>query len=723
MVRNDEVLAQLNRIVGSSVFVNSARSKQFLEYCVNCSLRGDTSHLKETSIAVDVFLREASYDPKSDPIVRVHARRVREKLEIYYRTTGRQDPITIGLPKGSYVPHFGRSATWPGLPLVPPEAPSQQVDTPELPSVSVQHSHWPLLASIAILIAAVALTYLIRTRNKPRTLTLASLKPVSVLPPDVMDAAWSRDGKTVAFTRMSETDGEPHVYTVSLQGSQNPQRLSQGTFDEFRPAWSPDSHQIAFIRILDILHFVIVRRDIASGKEAVSRPFVTYFPMDVDPPTLDWSPDGKSFLTTEQVSPDTPIRLIRMRIQDGERTNLTSPPIGSTGDVEGRFSPDGQTIAFRRGGLGDLYVVGVDGESSHKAVALTTDNRGVRGIAFTADGKNILFGSQRDASDSFGIFSISTAGGAITPVTPAEFEAFSPSPVEKNLFSLRHLEVTTQIVEVSRASSTELPTLPGSTVDQAATYSPDGTSIVFISNRSGSEELWVYRRNTTPQQLTHYNGEGFLFTPHWSPDGRFIAFGYRRNGATNVMIYELKTGQMRTLTHTQSRNFNPVFSHDGRYVFFSSNADGSPRIWRIAADGSQAAEPLFIQGTSNFVPSPDGQWLYYLDRHDPMTLNRASLQDGTTQEIYRSEGRPAFFNSFVVTHEGIYLAVSNQNERQIHIERIDPNSFQAKTVWRIAPYPVTVVLAEQNFDVAPDGSRLLTTHMTDHSSMFFATIR
>lgn len=723
MVRDEEVLAQLNRIVGSSVFVNSARSKQFLEYCVNCSLRGDTSHLKETSIAVDVFLREASYDPKSDPIVRVHARRVREKLEIYYRTTGRQDPITIDLPKGSYVPHFERSATWPGLPLVSPEAPLQQVAPPESPSTSVQHSRWPLFASIAILIAAVALTYLIRTSHKPHTMTLASLKPVSVLPPDVMDAAWSHDGKTVAFTRMSDVDGAPHVYTVSLQGSQNLQRLSQGPFDEFRPVWSPDNRQLAFIRVLDIVHFVIVRRDIVSGKEVVSRPFVTYFPMDIDPPTLDWSPDGRSFLTVEQVSPDTPIRLIRMRIQDGERMYLTSPPIGSTGDVEGRFSPDGQTIAFRRGGLGDLYVVGIDGESSHKAIALTTDNRGVRGIAFTADGKNILFGSQRDVSDVFGIFSISTAGGAITPVTPAEFEAVSPSPVENRLFSLRHLEVITQIVEISRASSTELPTLPGSTVDQAATYSPDGTSIVFISNRSGSEELWMYRRNTIPQQLTHYNGEGFLFTPHWSPDGRFITFGYRHNGATNVTIYELKTGQMRTLTHTQSRNFNPVFSHDGRYVFFSSNADGSPRIWRIAADGSQAAEPLFIQGTSNFVPSPDGQWLYYLDRHDPMTLNRASLQDGTTQEIYRSEGRPAFFNSFVVTHEGIYLAVSNQNERQIHIERIDPNSFQAKTVWRIAAHPVTAALAEQNFDVAPDGSRLLTTHMTDHSSMFFATIR
>ncbi len=723
MVRDEEVLAQLNRIMVSSVFANSARSKQFLEYCVNCSLRGDPSHLKETSIAVDVFLREASYNPKIDPIVRVHARRVREKLEIYYRTTGRRDPITIELPKGSYVPQFGRSAARPEPTIALPEAQSQQTTSPK--PESSQHPRRSLFAGVAVLIAALVLTltYWMRGSHRPHTIELASLKPASALPANVIDAVWSRDGKTVAFTRASEVDGRPYLYTVNLQAGQGPQRLTHGTLAEFRPSWSPDSRQLAFVRMLDAVHFAIVRRDIASGKEEVSRPFITYFPMDIDPPTLDWSPDGTSFLTVEEVSPDTPIRLIRMRIQDGERTYLTSPPIGSTGDVEGKFSPDGRTIAFRRGGLGDLYIVGSDGESNRKAVALTTDNRGVRGIAFTADGKNILFGSHRDASDAFSICSIPVTGGKATPVTPADFEALSPSPVKSDLFSLRHLEVITQMIEVGSDSNTELPTLPGSAVDQAATYAPDGKSIVFISNRSGSEELWLYRRNTAPKQLTHFNGEGFLFTPHWSPDGHLVTFGYRRNGATNVMIYSLESGQMRSLTHTQSRNFNPIFSHDGRYVFFSSNEDGSPRIWRIAVDGKQAAEPLFIQGTSNFAPSPDGQWLYYLDRHEPMTLNRASLQDGTTQEIYRSEDRPAFFNSFVVTREGIYLAVSSMNEQQIRIDRINPNSFQTKTVWKIAAYPVTGALVEQNFDVAPDGSRLLTTHMTDHSSMFFATIR
>jgi len=109
MVQETEIDAQMRRILKSSAFANSARSRQFLEFCVERVKRGESSQLKETTIAVEVFLRAPDYDPKSDPIVRVHARRVREKLDLYYRTIGTHDPIKIDLPKGGYVPHILRT--------------------------------------------------------------------------------------------------------------------------------------------------------------------------------------------------------------------------------------------------------------------------------------------------------------------------------------------------------------------------------------------------------------------------------------------------------------------------------------------------------------------------------------------------------------------------------------------------------------------------------------
>ena len=68
-------------------------------------LQDDRTALKETMIAVEVFGRPAStFDPRTDTIVRVEARRLRARLSDYYRTDGRQAPIRIELPVGSYVP-------------------------------------------------------------------------------------------------------------------------------------------------------------------------------------------------------------------------------------------------------------------------------------------------------------------------------------------------------------------------------------------------------------------------------------------------------------------------------------------------------------------------------------------------------------------------------------------------------------------------------------------
>jgi serine/threonine-protein kinase len=73
---------------------------------VSEAIAGRQSDLKEYVIGVQVFRKEESFDPRTDPIVRVQARRLRAKLVRYYREEGRTDPLTIDLPKGGYAPVF-----------------------------------------------------------------------------------------------------------------------------------------------------------------------------------------------------------------------------------------------------------------------------------------------------------------------------------------------------------------------------------------------------------------------------------------------------------------------------------------------------------------------------------------------------------------------------------------------------------------------------------------
>ena len=97
---------QLVRILNSGPFHQSQRRQRFLEYLVNETLAGRGERLKAYNVALEVFDRPETFDPVTDPLVRIEAARLREKLREYYGTDGQSDPIHIDLPKGTYTPQI-----------------------------------------------------------------------------------------------------------------------------------------------------------------------------------------------------------------------------------------------------------------------------------------------------------------------------------------------------------------------------------------------------------------------------------------------------------------------------------------------------------------------------------------------------------------------------------------------------------------------------------------
>ncbi|MGO4624280.1 hypothetical protein AB4Z34_19050 [Ensifer sp. 2YAB10] len=119
-----EILVQLDRIRQSAEFDAPERDRKFLTYVIEEALAGRGDRIKAYSIATEVFGRDSSFDPQTDPAVRIEAGRIRRALERYYLVAGRTDPIIISIPKGAYVPTFERRVdVWlpPGKD-VPPSA-------------------------------------------------------------------------------------------------------------------------------------------------------------------------------------------------------------------------------------------------------------------------------------------------------------------------------------------------------------------------------------------------------------------------------------------------------------------------------------------------------------------------------------------------------------------------------------------------------------------------
>jgi tetratricopeptide (TPR) repeat protein len=99
----EDILEHLQVLLKSDAFRGARRHRRLLRYLVDHMLKDTNDHLKETTLALDVFDRSpADFDSNHDTIVRVEARRLRDRLERYYKGDGATATIELRLPIGSY---------------------------------------------------------------------------------------------------------------------------------------------------------------------------------------------------------------------------------------------------------------------------------------------------------------------------------------------------------------------------------------------------------------------------------------------------------------------------------------------------------------------------------------------------------------------------------------------------------------------------------------------
>jgi TolB-like protein len=110
----EEVRAELDRLLRSALFLQSDRLGRFLRFAIENALAGNTDLLKEYVIGTEVYDRKPPYHPSQDSIVRTEARRLRAKLKEYYESEGKQNPVFIYFRPGAYVPLFRRNESLAG---------------------------------------------------------------------------------------------------------------------------------------------------------------------------------------------------------------------------------------------------------------------------------------------------------------------------------------------------------------------------------------------------------------------------------------------------------------------------------------------------------------------------------------------------------------------------------------------------------------------------------
>ncbi len=701
---SDSVIrGQLDRILASAVFSRSHQLRRFLSFIVEQALSGQGHTLKESVLARELYGKGTDFDGGTDPVVRVDARRLRDKLREYYE--GRSDPVVISLPKGSYVPVFGGNAASPTHTESPVAITALQEGRP------VTDFRRASLVVVAVALGAVAATTVVWRALRTSADAPAQLLPLASYQGREGPPALSPDGNLVAFAWAGGDEGATDIY-VRAVASEALRRLTETPEWELDPAWSPDGHSIAFVRDRQ---GVFTMSQLGGAERQVS----------ASGTHVAWGADSKSVLIRDRQGQSGPFGIHQVFLDTLERRRLTQAPVGD-GDYRFEVSPDGKSLAFIRyekRGIADLYVVPMGGGEPRR---LTNWSAMLTGLSWTPDGREVVYSVEEPAATRLWRLHANSANPArgspiadipATAVYPSISRPMPGQPARLAFQTImQDVDLHMMALEARLVNGTiESKAFSNSTRHEgSARFSPDGSRIALMSSRSGGPELWVAGRDGSGlQQITSLGAPGLL-VGGWSPDGARIAFEAAIAGNTDVYLVGSDGGHLRRLTAEPSIDGVPSWSGDGKWIYFASTRAGViPDAWRLPAHGGQA---IRLTQNGGFEPreSPDGRHLFYLDR-GPGSLPSAGTARlmrvplvGGQEELVLERVRPFLWS---VTEAGIVFLTREQD-----FDAIDVYRFSDQRVSRVGRLGFRIPPIYPHMMVSRDGRWALATKMVRFDS-------
>lgn len=310
------------------------------------------------------------------------------------------------------------------------------------------------------------------------------------------------------------------------------------------------------------------------------------------------------------------------------------------------LSPDGQAIVYssRASGTWDIYLKRI-GET--QAVNLTPDGQHVDlAPAFSPDGSRIAFSSSRDGH---GIFLIDSDGRNLTKLAT---DGYNPA------------------------------------------WSPDGREIAFAEDR-----IFDYEgRNHSHSRLFSVNVstgdrrvicEDDAVQPNWSPNGHRIAYwGIHKGGRRDIWTIPAAGGEAVAVTDDRATDWNPVWSRDGKQLYFLSDRGGSMNLWRVAIDELSGrvigqVEPATLPSASSqhLSFSADGRTLVYVEMNRRESAFQVDFDPSKNsiigQPVQITQGIRRFSNSEISPDEKSLVFVSAA-EAQEDVYIIDRETAQLR---------------------------------------------
>lgn len=585
--------------------------------------------------------------------------------------------------------------------------PAAITPAPETPSVFRSKPALYGLAA-ACVIAAAAAVFLLGPKMLGDSSGIAenyNVLPLTSFVGREFEPAISPDGSRVAFIWDGGSDAfDVYVKTI---GSEDVLNLTNNPAEERFPVWSADGRSVLFSRP-DDTGIAIMRVSALGG--GVTRVFGDEAANDIRGMSL--SPDGTRIAYASRENAASPYRIVLATLSNGEKRSVSNPEPGSLGDIDPRFSRDGQSVAFIRAineVTKDVYHADLDGGEPTR---LTSDNRKINGLAWSPDGERLLFTSTR--SGMYGLWSVEPDGGDLRQISLGNENVHQPATaagVDAIAFEQWMHRSQLRQIDVARRTQADAGQYMQSTRwDSNPAWAPDGERIAFASNRSGPHGVWVSQRDGRGAvQIADFGG-AFIDNPAWSPNGALIAFDGSPEGKTEIFTVSPEGGTPQRISDGQGDNRNPTWSRDGAWIYFESNRSGE---WRIYAQPTTGGAPIaVITGPAiNARESADGQRLVYSKPGTPGLWQRPREDwrkaiTSAPEQLLIAELDPQDGANWAPSPNGIYF-VRRPAEGTPTLSLLDQANSSIIDVTELSPS-----FEGWGFDLSPDGTQLIFSEVT-----------
>lgn len=634
------VKTAFQEIEHSRTFAKNDRLLEFLRFVVQNTLEGHLEHLKESVIGVEVYRRDPDYSPKSDPIVRTEARRLRKKLAEYYEQEGSTACIVIVLPVGGYVAQFEVRKN--GEPDCLPDnfetvASDLLVLSPTLPSAEPGR---PV------------------ARSK-RWLWLAALGSLSVLLVSIAVWKWSHESNS----------SEIFVsFPVTFNDGANPIAAS---------AISPDGRSLVYSDTTGLFQ--------RSLKTGIVRPLE--LPPALRVQHLAWSADSNMLLVSAYDTQENDDQVWKLDPAVRRAQKLLSRSMSAS------FSLDGQHLLFLNEDRSHIEIASADG-SGRRSFLSASDNWLFAAAVWSPDGRRILYIQQRPEPEAPPVFSRSVEtrlkrqylarnvsdGRLVASESPFSFDSLCPLRDGRMLMlwpyhlpgSKGPFGVWTARLDEKTGAVVGDPKLTISTsnrfITSLSTTADGGTVSGLVEG--GQADVYIAMEQSVPlgaaKRLTFDLRNDF--PDAWTPDGRAVIFESERSGSYHLYRQNLDGKVAEILTDQAGNQVTAAVSPDGKWLLFVQIEPGNrpdlDRLFRVPlAGGTRSKVPLHhsfdefrcpLTGKTCVIRETIGHQFYRFSALDPIT--------GQGSVLAEVPWMPSIFGDWTIASDGSAVALPNHKE-------------------------------------------------------------